>query len=261
MRKLITPGRMMFALGIIALGILQFFIKDFIIGRPPSPPWSSDIPGKLAWAYISAICIIIAALAIIIQQKAISAALFIALIIIVCSFLLRHLPDTFGNTFEGIVWRINAYKSLALAGGAFIVAASFLKAERSYKNKIYSRGSLVFSGCVLIALFMFMSGLAHFKFDEFVKNFIPSYIPAHGFWTYFAAVALMAGGAGLIFRITRKWAALFSAIMILLWFLLLHIPRTVAAPKDFMEWMGIFESFAFSGILFVLSGLSSQKEI
>jgi hypothetical protein len=56
-------------------------------------------------------------------------------------------------------------------------------------------------------------------------------------------------------------AAVLSGLMILLWFVLLHIPRAVQAPKDFTEWMGVFESFSFSGILFVLAGLSSREKI
>ncbi|HMG66532.1 MAG TPA: hypothetical protein VK588_02565, partial [Chitinophagaceae bacterium] len=81
---------------------------------------------------------------------------------------------------------------------------------------------------------------------------------ARPFWTYFAAVALLAGGTGIIFRQTRQWAATLSGIMILLWFFLLHIPRALAAPHDYGEWMGVCESFTFVGILFVLAGLSSK---
>ena len=92
-----------------------------------------------------------------------------------------------------------------------------------------------------------------------MPSLIPDYIPAHVFWTDFAGVALLAGGIGLIFKQTRKWAAALSGLMILLWFILLHIPRALATPIVYEEWMGVCESFTFSGILFVLAGLSSKK--
>ena len=76
MPKLISVGRIMFALGLMALGILQFFTKDYIVARPPSPHWSSDIPGKLTWAYISGALLIISGLLIIVRKKAEWAALF-----------------------------------------------------------------------------------------------------------------------------------------------------------------------------------------
>jgi uncharacterized membrane protein len=254
--KLIQPGRIIFALGIIALGVLQFFARNYILGRPPAltwPVWAAEMPGKLAWAYISGALVIIAGLAIILNKKARLAAIFIGMIFLAYSFLLRHLTamSDIGN----------GYKSLALGGGAFIIASSFFEKERPGPGNSFLNNNLVLTGSLFISLFFFWAGIAHFKFDEFVINFIPAYIPAHAFWTYFCGIALLAGGIGLIFTKTRKLAAILSGLMILLWFILLHIPRTVRAPQDFNEWMGVFESFSFSGILFVLAGLSSKEKI
>jgi hypothetical protein len=116
MRKLVTPGRIIFALGIIGLGTLQFFAKDYIVGRPPSPKWSADIPGKIAWAYVSGFFLIVAGLAVIFHKKAGLMAFTVGIMIFLCSFLLRQLPQMFNSSWEGILWSINAYKSLALAG-------------------------------------------------------------------------------------------------------------------------------------------------
>jgi uncharacterized membrane protein YphA (DoxX/SURF4 family) len=149
-----------------------------------------------------------------------------------------------------VIWQINAYKTLALCGGAFIVAASFHQQSTAMQVTL---------SCVLLALFFIISGFAHFKFDDFIINsFIPAYIPFHSFWTYFCGIALMAGGIGLLVKQARKWAAALTGLMILLWFFLLHIPRVSYTPKDFGEWMGVCESFTFSGILFTLAGLSSK---
>jgi uncharacterized membrane protein YphA (DoxX/SURF4 family) len=260
MQKLMTPGRIFFAVGIIALGTLQFFVKDYIIGRPPSPAWSATIPGKIIWAYVSGAFFIIAGLAIILHWKARLIAFVIGITILLCSFLLRHLPQMFTSSWEGILWSINAYKSLALAGGAFIVAASFMKEHHNY-NRFFTKDFLLTLSCIFIAIFFIDSGLAHFKFHDFIINdFIPAYIPFHPFWTYFCGIALIAAGLGIIIKQTRKWAAALAGLMILLWFFLLHIPRVSAAPNDYGEWMGVCESFSFSGILFVLAGISSQKE-
>jgi uncharacterized membrane protein YphA (DoxX/SURF4 family) len=111
---------------------------------------------------------------------------------------------------------------------------------------------------------MILGGFSHFKYTEFILNgFIPDFIPFHKFWTYFCAVALIAGGIGIIIPATRKLAALLSGIMVMGWFLLLHIPRYLANTNDPGEKMGVFESFAIAGILFVIAGLSSKdrKEI
>jgi uncharacterized membrane protein len=252
MKKLIRPGQVIFAAGIIALGVLQFFAKDFIVGRPPAVQWASNIPGKQAWAFVSGILLIIGGAFIIFsKRRASSISFLIGIFIFIFSFLCRHLPNLFAITSaQDVIWQINAYKTVALCGGAFIISASFRQPLNSTQLTL---------SCILLALFFIISGCAHFKFHDFIINsFIPAYIPFQGFWTYFCGIALIAGGIGLLIRQTRKWAAALTGLMILLWFFLLHIPRASYAPNDYSEWMGVCESFTFSGILFTLAGLSSK---
>ena len=111
-----------------------------------------------------------------------------------------------------------------------------------------------------LAGFLIISGLAHFKYADFVTDFIPSYIPFRSFWTYFCGVCLIAGGIGLFIPLTRRFAALLSGIMILSWFVLLHIPRFIANINDPSDRMGLGESFVFAGIFFILTGLFSEKK-
>jgi uncharacterized membrane protein len=250
--KLIQAGRIMFAAGIIALGILCFISEDFIAGRPPVTSWAAEIPGKLAWAYVSGTLLVLAGLAIIFKVKAELAALMVGIMILVCSFLLRHL-------YEMADW-VNAYKALALSGGAFIVAAACSEKEGGNPGNSYLNDKLVLAGCIFLALFFIICGFSHFRFTGFIVNgFIPSYIPFKTFWAYLTAIALISGGVGLIFYTTRKWAALLSGIMILSWFFLLHIPRFIDNTKDASDRMGLCESFTFAGIMFVLAGLSSNN--
>ena len=70
MKKLIRPGQIIFATGITALGVLQFFAKDFIVGRPPVVQWASNVPGKEAWAFVSGILLIIGGLFILLKRNA-----------------------------------------------------------------------------------------------------------------------------------------------------------------------------------------------
>lgn len=254
MHKLIQPGRIIFAIGIAALGILQFLVKDFIIARPPAPIWATDITGKHAWAYISGLLLVIFAIAIVLKIKARAAAISMAILIFIGSFLTRNLPDMASVTkVENLLWKVNAWKTLGLCGGALIVAASFSR-QKKY---------LLTAGYIALAVFLIICGLAHFKFADFTKTLIPAYIGNGLFWTYFSAIALLAGGIGIIFSPTRKYAGLLAGVMIFLWFVLLHIPRAIQLPPlssvpIYGEWMGVFESFAFSGAFFALSGQSSK---
>ena len=81
---------------------------------------------------------------------------------------------------------------------------------------------------------------------------VPAWIPGHMFWTYFAGVALIAGGVGLLLPQTARLAAALSGVMIFLWVVLLHVPRAMAATdaQSRNEWTAVFEALAISGIGF-----------
>jgi uncharacterized membrane protein len=245
MNKLLKPGRIIFAIGVIALAILCFISKDFIVGRPPG--WQTSAHPLLG--YISGALLIITALAILLQKKALIASMLIAILILLLS-VFRHIPHFMAD------W-LNAYKAMALFGGALIVAASFMD-DQFNEN---SRNVFVVTGAILITIFFVAGGYAHFKFADFVKDFIPAYIPFHGFFTYFCGICLIAGGIGLLIPKIRYWAALLSAIMISGWFLLLHIPRFANNINDASDRTGLCESFTFAGILFTLAAICSNNNL
>ncbi|HEY4149460.1 MAG TPA: hypothetical protein VGM41_11045 [Chitinophagaceae bacterium] len=257
MNNLTKAGRLFFALGIIGLGVLSIIKGDFIVGRPPG--WPAGMSGSAFWASFAGTILIITGIAVIGYKKAGVAALATGVLILFYSFIARHLVVMAGSPLEADLWAINAYKTLALSGGAFIVAASFFKENGQNGYKFISNKALILTGTIFISLFFIIGGSAHFKFDQFVFNLIPSYIPFHVFWTYFCGIALIAGGIGLLIKPVRYWAALLSAWMVLGWFVLLHIPRVIAAPNDPSDRMGLFESLAISGVLFVLSVLFSGE--
>jgi len=253
MDKLIRPGRIIYAIGIMALGVLCFIMKDFIVGRPPAASWAANIPGKLVWAYISGSLLILAGLAVIFNIKGGIVSLLVGAGILLFSFVLRHL-------YEMVDW-INAYKALALAGGSFIVAASFFQKGGNGQGILAPNGKLIFTGCLFLSFFFIISGLAHFRFADFIKSgFIPAYIPFHPFWTYFCGICLLAGGIGLLIPGLRKWAALLSGIMIGGWFILLHTVRFANDTSNSSDRLGLCESFTFVGVLFVLAGMLSKKQ-
>ena len=103
---------------------------------------------------------------------------------------------------------------------------------------------------------MILAGIQHFLFADFVATLVPAWIPGSSFWTYFAGIALIAGGAGLLLRRTLQTAAALSGLMIFLWVLLLHLPRALGAAPAAQrnEWTALFEALAFSGVALILAG-------
>jgi uncharacterized membrane protein len=234
MKNLLSTGRIMFAAGMAGLGVLCLLDKDFIIGRPK--PWNTLLPDwNPALAYISGSIVIASAVAIILNKQAKNAALLIALLIMFLT-IPRELLDHLQN------W-LSAYKAMALMGGTLIIASSY---ELHKKHSSY----LLWAGVICLSAFFMAAGYAHFKYDDFTKSYIPAYLPFHGFFTYFCAICLIAGGIGILIPASRIWAALLSGIMLTGWFLLLHIPKFFVDVNNKGERMGVFESLALAGVFF-----------
>ena len=248
----INAGRIMFALGLIGLAILGLIKNDFIVGRPPG--WPAVIGGQETLSLVLNVLLVTGCVAVLFKRQVAFAAFPIAAIIFTFSFLIRYIPSFINSDPDKILWSINAYKTLAIIGGSIIAGVSFLRNDLSRSQKIIP-------GAIFLSLFFIMSGLAHFKFADFIiDSFMPSYIPFHPFWAYFCGIALIAGGIGIQIYPFRKIAALLVGIMIAGWFLLLHIPRFFSNINDPSDQMGLCESFAFAGIMFVLYGLFKIKK-
>ena len=104
---------------------------------------------------------------------------------------------------------------------------------------------------------MILCGIQHFKFAQFVATLVPAWIPGAMFWTYFAGVALIAGGLGIIVSRVTRLAALLSGAMIFSWVFLVHIPLVVKNPQSTGDVAAVFEALAFSGVAFLLAGLAA----
>ena len=224
----------MYLLGVAELAIYNFAKGDFAMTRPrPLPDALLGI--NPAMAYVTGALLLVSVLAFYLNRYRAGALLTIANIIFWMATS-RHLLN---------LWRdhINGFKTLWLIGGALLILSSIEPYQKHHKKALWFN---------LIVLFLFFAdcAIAHFQYAQFVQNLIPTFIPFPLFFTYFAGVCLVAGGAGLLIPQTRKLAALLLGIQIAGWFILLHVPRALTLGGD--EWIGVGESLAVSGICFML---------
>jgi uncharacterized membrane protein len=122
---------------------------------------------------------------------------------------------------------------------------------------VRARDAFVIWGRVCLGGFMMLAGIQHFMFAAFVASLFPPWIPGALFWTYFAGVALIAGGAGIIVPFVARLAALLSGAMIFSWVFLVHIPL-ILKTRSANDVTAVFEALAFSGVAFLLAGLAER---
>ncbi len=254
---LIPAGRWFYAIGLIGIGGQHFIFADFI--PVIMPAWPSWIPGRPLCAYALGALLIAAGIAILFDIKgnlvaAITGAIFLLLVFI------AHVPATMALYPRHLGSWTNAFKGLTLCGGAWLVAGSLNERSPSPNLPKFLEAIMPF-GRYFLPLTVVVFGYAHFLYADFVKDLVPAWIPGHLFWTYFAGVALIASGLGIIFRVQARLAALLLGVMIFLWLIMLHIPRAIADPRsgNGNEWTSVFEALAFSGIAFIMAALPASN--
>ena len=257
MNRLVSVGRTFFALALIGLGIEHFVFREFVTGRAPA--WPESVPGGLVWIGVTGAVFVLAGSAILFGKAARPAALVAAGLIFGWA-LLRHVPVVAADSFLSAAWT-QAGKALTFVGGALAVAATFPKTgsgRRTALSKVVNPGSeAIVAGRICLGLFLILTGVQHFLFTGFVASLIPAWFPGKAvFWTYFAGVALIAGGVGLLVPPTARPAALLSGLMVFSWFWIVHVPRAFLGVSD---GIAVFEALAVSGIALVLAGYRERS--
>jgi uncharacterized membrane protein len=255
---LTSLGRLFFAIGLIAWGVQHLVAGDFVTRVVPS--WPTWMPGRAMWAYLVGAVLIAIGLAIILEIKAREAAVTFG-VLAFASFALLHLPIAARDGLFGGSWT-SAGKALVMCGGALCIALSLGEGSRDRPSGLFAsagaRDSVIIWGRVSLGAFMILCGIQHFKFAQFVATLVPAWIPGALFWTYFAGVALIAGGIGIIVPPVARLAALLSGAMIFSWVFLVHIPLVLKNPQSTGDVAAVFEALAFSGVAFLLAGLAPR---
>jgi uncharacterized membrane protein len=100
----------------------------------------------------------------------------------------------------------------------------------------------------------------HFTLGRLMAGGIPSWIPAHVFWIYFVGVALVAAALSIVVKKYSQLAAMLLGTMILLFVVLLHIPRVAANPHDRISWAVALRDLSFSGGAFAFAGAQRKLQ-
>ena len=251
----LSLGRSFVGLATAASGVLQLATGDFVRLVRKLPAW---VPAPSAWAYVSGIVLILIGLAILSGRRTRLAASVLAALIVLVVMLL-YTPAVASNPWAGFMWTA-PLKAFALVGGAVILAARGPDEPTETSTLVRTTAKVEPLAAVFLSAFLVVCGMQHFAYRNFVATLVPSWVPGgQMFWTYFAGVALIAGGAGILVPRTARLAALLSALMIFLWVPMVHIPRALFDPGTAGETAGVFEALAISGVALLVAGTRSRQ--
>lgn len=253
----VSIGRAFVGAALIGSGLLQLLTGEFVRLVPAAPAWLPAAAHTVLACLVGVLLIALGA-AILAGHLVRTAATVLAALILV-NVLIIYPPSMVADPridrplLRGFMYT-NPLKCLALVGGAAILAGRLPDGARAPAFLGRGIGRWEAAGAILLAAFLVVCGLQHFAYREFVTQMVPAWMPERRFWTCFTGVALMAGGAGLLVPRTARLAAGLSALMIFLWVLLLHIPRSLGGPNHAFETAGVFEALALSGVALLVAG-------
>ena len=241
-------GRIFYGIAIAAMGFLTLYYADFpYMLIPPKHLWMND---HLVLVYISGVLLFLAGACIVFGKYLVSVSLLLGsgLLLVFCFYFIPYEFEASSRYMHFGAWE-NAAKELALSGGAFVIAGCFSNKKES-----------VF-GTILFSLTIISFSIDHFIYGKEAAGYIPSWIPNHVFWIYFAGVALLGSGIGILFGIRPRLMAALLGAMILIWVIILHIPKAIASPDGDKggEVTSAFLALAYCGIAFVIAGGSKKR--
>lgn len=97
----------------------------------------------------------------------------------------------------------------------------------------------------------------------FVHKLVPCWFGFPSAWTYVTGVALIAAGVAILINVLYKLAMRLLALMLVLWFFMVHIPDSLKNPiGDGSALIGLLTCAFFLGIALVLGwdDATSQRQ-
>jgi uncharacterized membrane protein len=238
-------GRLLFALSVVASGIFQLVTGRFVSLVPVNP---DHLPPS--WrAYLFGVLFVLIGVALLVRRTVSAAAIALAVLLLVLFFGFG-LPPALAHASTGYVW-VDPLMMLALLGGVSVAAVPRDGSSSSSIDRVFETTARF--APLALGAFLAYCGMTHFPYAKYVASLIPPWMPAHMFWTYFAAIALIAGGIGVLVPRMARLAATLSGIMLLSWVFLVHIPLAIRTQNAGEVSRG-FQALSDSAVAFMLAG-------
>jgi len=245
MDKIISKGQLIFGIAIAAYGIEGLICahRGLSVG---GVPW---FPESVFLGYLTGVALLAAGISIIVNiQARITSIVLGSLFLFYVLF--SELPQVVAMP-KSVGIRTVFFEALAMCASAWTLAAT-LRTESSPRQWVRVLDKLIESGPYLFGFSLVVFGIDHFLVLALIASLVPAWMHLGMFWAYFTGAAFVAAGISLIIKRMDQWGGFLLGLMFLLWFLLLHSPRVVAAfrshdPNAPDEWSSAFIALAMCG--------------
>ena len=241
------PALILFAVGMLGLGILALIYGDFALVWQPVAAW---VPGRTALAYLSGIIMLVGGAGLLFDSTAKWSVRILFPYLIVWT-LLKVPALVIAPKVEG-VWLGFGELAVLLAGGWTLFAVLAELPERSFLSFVTGERGVRLAR-IFFAVWVFPIGLAHIMYVKETAALVPAWLHFQTGWAYLTGFGQIACSLGVLFSIFPRVAAAVEAGMISLFALLVWAPAVLAAPKSRFPWTALLISWAIAAGAWVVA--------
>jgi uncharacterized membrane protein len=244
--RIIALGHLLFAIGLVGLGVLSLGSGDFAYTWQPVPAW---VIHRETLAYGSGLLLLGAGIGLLVKRIARPSTLIMTTYLATWVLLLQsprvaHAPANVG------MW-LGLSENLVLVCGGWILFLSLAGSEYNLRPKFLADPRVPqflfgFSSVVL--------GLSHFVYADATAGMVPAWLPDRLGFAYLTGAGHFAAGLAILFATVPRLAATLEASMISLFVLMVHVPGVSSQPASRLQWTMLFVALAQAGAAWVVAG-------
>jgi uncharacterized membrane protein len=243
-------GRLVFGLGVMAMGVVGLALGDFLAGQPAP----KALPDRTAFAYAVAAFMLAGGAAVIWRRTAAWGAAALTAYFGLFALMLMDGRIWLAHPGEYLAYE-NMAEQLAITAGALVVYAQTARIDPVLAARLTLAGRLAFGVCAIVF------GGAHFVYMNMTAPLVPKWLPpSQEFWGYATGVAHIAGGLALLSGIRARLAAILLAVMYGSWTPLIHLPMLLAQPHNHGSWNENATNIALTGVAWVIADALSRAK-
>jgi uncharacterized membrane protein len=234
------PVRILFALGMVSLGILAlvyFRLAMVWYSVPDWVPWGGGV------TLASGLLMLGGGIGLLVEWAARRSAWI--LLSYLSFWLLLRVVELARDPRTAVLWE-NAAEMAALVAGAWILVAGPAGGVR---------GARILFGLSLLAF-----GMSHFAYIEQTASLVPAWLPFRTGWGYLTGAAHIAAGLGILFSIVPRLAATLEAAMLSIFTVVVWVPAILATPGSMPTWTEIVVSLGVTAAAWVVADSLAAHE-
>lgn len=223
-------GRPLFAAGLVGCGAAGLVLRNVIVYETFP---STSLVHTLT-SIVAGLLLVAAGFGLLTRFR--SHASIAALVVLALWDLVLNVPGLFTAPLNEDSWLETGMATMVVVAAWLLTGTGRLRAART-----------------IFGLALIPVGLSHFFFWQITLSLVPPWMPLPTVWVALVGVAHIAAGLGVLFGILPRLAAMLEAGQLMLFAVLVWLPRVIAKPSVQFNWTEMLGTLLIGAAAWVMA--------